>query len=1783
MRVQPSDVQQPTLTPHHGRNPASPQRKLVALLGCVYLAATMASSMWYLSMLNPSFANDLWWVNYTTRGHQALVIDLFNSMLTTQSTGAIDILAPRWTMAKTYDDREPTTDIYPTYPRRLVLNELTTVEFAVANLRELSAHWSVYMSTQYCWVDLDREFEIAHTDARQQRCVDRYRGNGAVYMETVLRAQEWNTFQATYGGDSGPFTVAIQTWLEQVPRGQQWLATTSTARETTTLAQEAAYWRAANISYFQLQWQNNMQSGVSESSAIVNALGLAYDVTLKKMSLTKQSWTSVAMNWMVVNDLYQMQWFNASLIRSANNSFLQLPATIEDMLGLADNQGNYIDQLDALRTAVGPFLAVDMFVVAVPNALVRLYETFHTVVGAKPALYDAIDAMAATTIFPTPRRWSNSNVLYYGGNPMCLYGEPLPYIQDTFGFGDTCNSQLPLRVTIETKSGLFAALVMRNDGSALCNLQSTFATCLDYIQAIANLSQTLASSTFVSTLVPPAMDAIARLRVGIMQFTSNINGSNWTVLHQPILDGDDGWDFVGWVVLFDWVQGKREVVSFEGDVTSLALISTAESAVRFPSNADTVTSATRLVYYVVAYTTLVLGILALSCVVIAIQLGFQLNSTNLFWFNRIVGSIWIGRPLLFARGMTSLVVLSTTRLTLAERSGQTRFESPRRSPFATMVLAGEATWLVYVVQDALTVLMQRSTKTYGPWSCLVTWTMLVVLECMSPVCPQLSLHRHCTAKNMDLTVKCSSGVLAIGDIQRLHVICILFGSVTVGIAIMDCIIKRFKLVAPRGDCRNRHLLGVGDHFIEFECARGDHTRWHLDAVACLMAGIVPMGWRGTKYTFDIKLWVLDQDNTHTKASTKSFLFHVERLKATNLTIPDTCIPSKPQLPLQRHFTPLVGVMYTIASIVGSVSYLQVSQLNLDNDLFWASFNSTGVHTFVGNWLNMQLTLGVRNMTLQLNTNWINRDGANTGSTGVINAPSNYGARMLYSELNALEDTIIGLRNTDGCAAPWIFTQYCFVDFNQRWEMANSAVRQLRCQHMTTNGAVFMETVLRNIPFREFTACWGRAFEPSIASELRKTSFGQDWITSATSELKGTVNDEVALWISLRINRFETQWQNFKRIGLTNQYAVRNAFGTLYPYAIQIQHTSFRLNDQTTFKMYWGPANDFYAVGRNSSGMGGSSLIRSSPDFAFANTTPFTVLALNGTFKLPLSSVFTIVTSAVGPFGSVDMSFVPCPEEASAAVRKLMQVVRSVLFDGNGAAQFAYATISNPLSNMAPVPKAWTDINFITLGSSLLCPEIQFAAGYPVSSGLLQFLSWQESCSSIALSAILETSVEFMLVSAIMANLTESTTDAIAHTCRQNPSNVDSCNLFLNQTVDFVATYMVPQLNDFSPYVATTAIQALKVEFVQFGQLDAISPLQLYRINVLDPTEIGFTYFAWNFLVEWALGYREAVAFEGDHGTLTVLTNFLTSVALEVTGAETATAMAFYLRHTVMSITGAMIVLALVALLYIVVSRGRVEIWNLFLLERVGALVWCGRPLLFLRSLTAIVLLSTSTLHLVFSGNISYFDVTSTPWYTTLLAANEVTWMVAIVNDIAMAVTRDYTPYYATLNSILVWLVTLTLSFLLPISHSLTIAKQCQIVQVDFQVSCDCGQLTLGHLSRLATVVCVVTCCNALCYAATRCIVGRPAPATVQSIFVHAGARYLFTTATWVCRDVYYMDRMSAALNGILTFRWGDKIHGFDVKLWCIFRVAAPADVLIPANHALAPAAQYALPLSLYKT
>ncbi|EQC28290.1 hypothetical protein SDRG_13971 [Saprolegnia diclina VS20] len=225
----------------------------------------------------------------------------------------------------------------------------------------------------------------------------------------------------------------------------------------------------------------------------------------------------------------------------------------------------------------------------------------------------------------------------------------------------------------------------------------------------------------------------------------------------------------------------------------------------------------------------------------------------------------------------------------------------------------------------------------------------------------------------------------------------------------------------------------------------------------------------------------------------------------------------------------------------------------------------------------------------------------------------------------------------------------------------------------------------------------------------------------------------------------------------------------------------------------------------------------------------------------------------------------------------------------------------------------------------------------------------------------------------------------------------------------------------------SAIHALNIEWVQFGMVNETAPIELYHLPVLDPSDPTFDYFAWLFLYDWAIGNREVISFQGDLGSLTVMGDTLPQLLQTVDNAQLPTVFALYALQAIRYVTFVMIMLAAVTFVYILLSRGHIQGLNMFEMSRVGGIVWIGRPLVVVRSITALCLLSTASIELQTDGVFSYFVTTPVPLLTTCLAANEVTWLVGIVNDISLVWTQDHTIAYATINSLLMWLISALIS------------------------------------------------------------------------------------------------------------------------------------------------------------
>ncbi|OQR81142.1 hypothetical protein THRCLA_23414 [Thraustotheca clavata] len=179
----------------------------------------------------------------------------------------------------------------------------------------------------------------------------------------------------------------------------------------------------------------------------------------------------------------------------------------------------------------------------------------------------------------------------------------------------------------------------------------------------------------------------------------------------------------------------------------------------------------------------------------------------------------------------------------------------------------------------------------------------------------------------------------------------------------------------------------------------------------------------------------------------------------------------------------------------------------------------------------------------------------------------------------MKNVITALRNSDGCQAPWIFTLYCFVDFERRWSMVDNV--ELRCHDQLNNGAIYLESILRNIDIESFMNCWGDSWQIGFQSYLDSTKSGVEW-WKAVQIADLSVDDEISYWKHYNISEYTTHWQNIKQLGVIETLTIQNSLS--YEFELTLKHSngSFQWSTQTSSKLYWGFASDLWAITSNTS-------------------------------------------------------------------------------------------------------------------------------------------------------------------------------------------------------------------------------------------------------------------------------------------------------------------------------------------------------------------------------------------------------------------------------------------------------------------------------------------------------------------------------------------------------------------------------------------------------------------------
>ncbi|KAF0691140.1 Aste57867_17564 [Aphanomyces stellatus] len=1754
---------------------SSHRTSVSAFFGFGYLLFSLACSIWYVALLDPSLANSLFWASYNASDYQIFLTDLVNLNLQTTRQGSVKMLDA----TLQYSGQAVQSTFQANYARRVLYSEMLTLSLAIRTIRATSTSHAVSFYAQYCWVDFDKRWELAHTATRATRCLALYQGNAANYMETLVRNTDWTGFLAA---NSHTWPIAMELALAATREGFQWLADRPSACQQLSVDDEVSFLGTKNVTRYQIQWQNEYQMTLTESIAIVNALGARLDTPLKTMTHAWGPWTSSNLFWNFRNDLVTFASLNMSLVRSASNFYETQGVTVAMLYGLDDLNGNFAQQIGVLYNQIGPFGSVDSFFVVPPSSHGQLYATFmatlDSMLNENATALQTFRKMDGISLTPFPPAFSGPDMAYYGGNLLCLFNPPTPYPQTMIAFDDSCTQQLPFTILASNIALLFALFASgATNAISICSLQGANNDCLQSLHQVQQMLVQFALNNVTPLRALKTQAAIDTPSIQWTQYAQDATG-NWLLLQQPLLDSDTNWSFYGWLAIFDWMEGTREVIRLEGDASTIVVISEVCPVFSLPTGTTSQQSGPRMFFSLVVYTSIMCICISLVLAIYAILARFQIAGENLFAFNRVAGVIWVGRPLLVLRGLTAILVLSTSQTQLVSELGYTKFISSPRSVWETMIIAGETTWLTYCANDAFIIFNTGLTKVAAPVASFFTWTTILILETKSPIKLVAVLDRGCDTGTSDFEVLyCQSGQVIVGEWNRIVVLLLInWAWITFSYILAVASKRRGRLITKAPLI----IHGTAAAFLYIQELEDDDL-WQLDHAACVLSGLLPFWSRGGKYLFDVKLWIVlenrrlskcpENDEGVTSMRRPKFsspkLCRVNGWTLTDETCPPESIIIVQHRTLWKRMTLICSFMYILASSAASISYIVVSKVNFANDFFWATFNQTGHHVAIADWFNQQLALNRKMSNVRLDEpRWGTLDTNYTDSNLEIQASPWYGVTLAFGQLSALQFTIQGLRHTDGCLIPWIFTQYCWVDFGRNWQMANSIRRQSRCLADMSNGALYLESVLRNMDWEAFNTCWGQSFDIGFRNELQSSLIGQSWLSTVQGNTN-SVDDEIKFWQNSGIMSFVVQWQNFKMPGLINTYKIENALGVQYPMTLSHSNGSFTLGTQTSFKMYWTFASDLWAISQNSTFLGGKSLIQSSSSFAFVNQSLFNILVQNMTLNLPLYEAFQLVQSQIGPFGSIDMRNILCPASVKQVVATGIDLFQTITTQ-NADAATEYMKISRLilLSHFA-FPTLWLDDSqWLSFGGSILCQDF---GGGTLAQGPLQYTSRFVQCDQ-AVSTAMKPSKFVVLIAAAVAGVNSTNLGSI---CVHDTKPTVCLRTYLSQSMQFIETF--DPLNDVANLrqmgaMAANDVRRLKISLFQYVKPNATAPLQMLSSVFFDPSDPTFDFWSWLHVIEWATGLREAVSFQGDVGSLNVISEWTLPITQQIQRGELPTTFSTYALGGVFYITGNMLVITILIAMAILLSRGRIEGTNVFELNRVAGIVWVGRAMLFLRGITALCLLSTATLELQLQTNVSNFHVSVSPWYKTILGAGETGWIVYILHDILMVWTREYTLWYATASSILAWSIVAILTLVQPVIHHVTIDPHCQIDQMDFQVVCQSGVVFIGQLNRLYWVLAIIGVCIVVSYIYVRVAKLRVQEDENKSLLLSSGAKYLFDRTEWIHGGVYFIDPASAILNGLLTFHWRDRIHVIDIKLWRGFS--------IDADEGLPSRLQYSLPL-----
>ncbi|RHY49126.1 hypothetical protein DYB34_011185, partial [Aphanomyces astaci] len=1514
-------------------------------LGFAYVAFSLGCNVGYMALLTEYTTNDYWWRQFNTSGGQTFVADIFNAKINLGQSGPFDLYQSP--ILKNYGDTTTFIDMPPTAARRHLMSAVP-LEKAVMTIRQNSLYENVYSIVAHCWVDFDRRFEMAHTSARQRRCAARQLTNAGVYMETMLRNVDSDDLTLSAYGIQINQTILAP--LMVLPGGPEWVI--ALHRQTSNWlpeADEVALWRQHGLRHLSLQFQNRFHYGLDSSITIVNALMMTQTMKIASMPYIDRglaAWSTRTISAGLWSDMTKAIGFGASLVRNSNTSVEALGRDWDiAYIGTSSTVGATL-----MRKYLGPLANWDTIFLMPPRSLVALVVSFQSrfhAAASDATFTAAMDSLQSVNVEVVPPHWGADSIVYYGGNPICApVALARSFVQMPFSFDDTCQTQAPFQMALDSPGVVFATLLANASTpdttveACSSSTAASMASCVKVVTTAAALLSGLVM-TFQADDIGSVGQEVQKLDILFIQMAT-INATKNVLLTQQIIGDDRAWDLFGWVALYDWVHGTREVLTFEGDAGSLTLMSTRSDNIPVAANALELPKTACLYFWTAAlWVSVLAAVVSTLLVVYATANKFQIEGRNLFHFNRVFGSVWIGRPLLFVRGITAIIILSTAPATISTTPHRvTSFTPYQREWTSQLLLYSESLWVVYVLNDILlpfTIELQIASDV-APVSSFLAFTAVVSLDVASPYQVQANVAQDCTFTSFRRGVACTGGEVRLGSGERVaHLLGLQFASLVVAlvatVTYARCYPSRHP---PRTTAPNNVLIPAAtEAFFVRSSGRFASSR-HLDAVTCVMSGMLP--WKQT--LFDFKIWATVMRHNKTNTRRMSFRDATFQHHVSGPTLP-------PMFGRKHAWLGFVGLLYMVTSISGSYAFFQLTQSAMSNDFWWASFD-TNTQVHLSNWFNQNLQLhqfasnvdltALEQGTLALTTN--------ASATALQIAPLY--AISVQDEANSLGNVVQSLRQMDSCAIPWIMTAYCYVDFSRRWDMANTAAKQRRCATDQSNAAVYLESVLRNTDWSQLSSCWGEALDIGVFTYLQTTTDGLAWLSRTSHAMETTsVLDEVGHWSNANLSSYSTQWQNYKSLGVVETFSIRNAFGWKYPLTLKYSNGSLQLSVQTSLKMQRPFAHDLMAVLSNAtSRIHGKSLVRDSPLFAYLNVTAEQSLVDGGLLVPPLGNGFSLIQRYLGPFGSVTMKRVACPL-ALRGLYKNITLALMELFASRQDAQHAMWPIYTSYT-IAPRPKMW---NSVALGGgNVLCefnpsaatskiPGLAFSSGGSCGLNLQEFIIGDTKTIMTALVAVKNVSVS-----------------AVARLEFRNPTSTLAA---LEASVAFLHTYFDPALAT-TFYTQAQIVKAVVRDQLHVQMIQFIRPNQTFSLSqmtLFGETEVDFEVYAWLYAFDWVQGVREVVSFQGDNGTLTLLSMATNLLDAPVNPMEVPSNVAYYLRYLVQYITLVMFCVASVVCVYIIALKGQVEAANMMVFSRIAGLVWIGRWLIFLRALSAVCLLA----------------------------------------------------------------------------------------------------------------------------------------------------------------------------------------------------------------------------------